>query len=157
MELELSWVNILVAGIEIGTESQKLGQNLNWTGIDFSWNCTSFVLFVHTLSLKRNAPWIHWLPLWPRLKVKWPRQDHIWYREFETGREKPHSKMSNGSPDILKSPRVYCVLEFVKLLKSRCHQWKFGIFSKRCISFGQECMVLNPLVYFNSAVLKVMF
>ncbi len=27
----------------------------------------------HTLSLKRNAPWINWLPLWPKVKVKWPR------------------------------------------------------------------------------------
>ncbi len=32
----------------------------------------------HTLSLKRNAPWIHWLPLWPRVKVKCPRQGSIW-------------------------------------------------------------------------------
>ncbi len=36
--------------------------------------------------------------------------------------------MSNGSLDILKSPRVCHVLEFVKLRKSHCNQCKFGIF-----------------------------
>ncbi len=35
------------------------------------------------LSLKRKAPWIHWLPLWPRVKVKCPGQGHIWSWEFE--------------------------------------------------------------------------
>ena len=37
--------------------------------------------------------------------------------------------MSNGSLNILKSPRVCHVLEFVKLRKSHCNQGKFGIFS----------------------------
>ena len=32
--------------------------------------------------------------------------------------------MSNGSPDILKHPRVCCVLEFVKLLRSHWEQCK---------------------------------
>ena len=46
-----------------------------------------------TFSLKRNAPWIPWLSLWPKVKVNWPRQDHTWRREFETGPKKPQSKM----------------------------------------------------------------
>ncbi len=54
----------------------------------------------HTLSLKRNAPWIHWLPLWPRVKVNCPQQGHIWSWEFETCRKKSFSKISNSSPDI---------------------------------------------------------
>ncbi len=39
-------------------------------GCILTWCCT--------LSLKRNAPWIHWLTLWPRVKVKWPQWGHIW-------------------------------------------------------------------------------
>ncbi len=35
-----------------------------------------------TLSLKRNAPWIYWLPLWPRVKVKWPRPGHIGKKKY---------------------------------------------------------------------------
>ena len=42
----------------------------------------------NTLSLKRNAPWIPWLRLRPRVKVQWPRPGHIWSWEFETGRKK---------------------------------------------------------------------
>ena len=69
-----------------------------------------------------------------------------------------HSKMSNGSPNKSKNPRVCCALEFAKLFISHCDQCKFGIlFSKRCISFGQECMGLNLGVFFNSAVCQVMF
>ncbi len=64
--------------------------------------------------------------------------------------------MSNRSSDILKSPRVCHILEFVKLLKSHCNQCRFGILCKRCISFGQECMELNPGVFCNSAVFQVM-
>ncbi len=37
----------------------------------------------YTLSLKRNAPWIPWLPVWSIVKVKWPRQVHIWSLKFE--------------------------------------------------------------------------
>ncbi len=100
-----------------------------------------------TLSLKRNAPWIHWLPLRSRVEVKWPRQGRIWSWEFETGRKKPFPKMTNCSLDILKSPRVCHILEFTKLLKSHCNRCIFGVFCKQCISFGQECMVLNPGVF----------
>ncbi len=106
-------------------------------------------LIMCTLSLKRNAPWIHWLPLWPRVKVKWPRKGHILSHKFETGRRKPRSKISNACLDILKTPRVCYILEFVKLLKSHCNQCKFGIFSKWCISLGQEWMVLNRWVFFQ--------
>ncbi len=53
--------------------------------------------------------------------------------------------MSNGSPDI----QGY--------VKSQWKQCKFGIFSKCCISFGQECMVLNLGVLFNSEVFQVIF
>ena len=38
---------------------------------------------LYTLSLKRNAPWIRWLPLWPRVKVKCPQPGRIWSWEFE--------------------------------------------------------------------------
>ena len=31
---------------------------------------TAYVTIENILSLKRYAPWIHWLPLWPRVKVK---------------------------------------------------------------------------------------
>ncbi len=48
---------------------------------------------------------------------------------------------------VFWSARVCHVLEFVKLLKSHCNQCKFGFFSKWCISFGQQCMVLNPGIY----------
>ncbi len=42
--------------------------------------------------------------------------------------------------------------------QSDCNQCKLGIFSKWCISFGQECMILNRWVFFfNSAVFQVMF
>ena len=83
-------------------------------------------IFTYTWSLKRNVPWIHWHPLWPRIKGQ-----------------------------VLKSPRVCHVLEFVKLFKSHYNQCKFGIFSKWCISLDQECMLLNSGVFFNSAVLQV--
>ena len=68
---------------------------------------------------------------WPRVKVRWPWQGHIMY---------------TCSREILKGGRILdqtltCSLVF---------------FSKRCISFGQECMVLNPGVFFNSAVFQVM-
>ncbi len=109
-----------------------------------------------TLSLKRNAPWIHRLPLWPRIKVKWPRNGYIWSWEFKTGRKKPHSKISNGSPEILKTPKACRDLDFVKMLKSYCNWCKFGNFSKRCIFFGQECILLSFAVFFNSAVFQVM-
>ncbi len=65
--------------------------------------------------------------------------------------------MSNGSLNILETPRVCHVLEFVKLLQTHCNQCKFGILSKRCISFGQECMISNAGAFFNFAVFQVMF
>ena len=33
---------------------------------------------------KRNTPWIHRFPLWPRFKVRWPWQGHIWSWQFKT-------------------------------------------------------------------------
>ncbi len=136
----------------------KLLTNVHNVLNNFILNGDLFFLQITTLSLKRNAPWIPWLPQWPRVKVKWPWPGHIWSQEFETGRKKPRSKMSNGSLDILKSPRVCLVLEFVKLLKSHCDQWKFGISSKQCISFGQEWVELKSWVFFfNSSVFQVMF
>ena len=38
----------------------------------------------YILGLKRNTPWIHWLSLQPRIKVKWPQRGHIWSREFNS-------------------------------------------------------------------------
>ena len=37
------------------------------------------------------TPWIHWLPLQPRVKVKWPWWVDIWSPEFESGHKKPQS------------------------------------------------------------------
>ena len=48
------------------------------------------VLARATLSLKGNAPWIHWLPLWPRVKVKWPLRDHC---NQEHDQNKMHNKV----------------------------------------------------------------
>ncbi len=121
-------------------------QDLSNKILRMSWGV--WAIFCHTLSLIRNAPWIPWLPQWPRVKVKWPWSGHIWSQEFETGRKKTRTKISNGFLDILKSPGVCLVLEFVKLPKSHCDQWKFGISSKRCISFGQECMEVKSWVFF---------
>ncbi len=110
-----------------------------------------------TLGLKRNAPSIHQLALQPWVKVMWPWLGHICSWKFVTGHKRPHPKMSNGFSDILKSPSSCHVLEFVNPFKSHCNECKFGIFSKWCVSFGQECMVLNPGVSYNSAMFQVMF
>ena len=82
-----------------------------------------------TLSLKRNAPWIHWLPIWPRVKVKWPQLDHILSQDFETGRKKPHSKKSNGSPDNSKSPRVCYMYSNFWILPENHEQFWNGVFA----------------------------
>ena len=114
-----------------------------------------------TLSLKRNAPRLYWLSLEPRVKVRSPRQGHILSWEFETVHKKKTFKNVNRFSRYLeKSKGMSCfgICKTAQIPLGVMQIWYlvFGIFSKRCISFAQECMALNPGVIFNSAVFQVM-
>ena len=85
-----------------------------------------------------------------------PEGSYFFMRIWNRSQKTPF-KMSNRSPDILKSLRICRVLEFVKVLKSHWEQCKFGIFSKWCVSFGQECMVLNHMVFVTKTIGKMKY
>ena len=62
----------------------------------------------------KNAPWIHLLPLQPRVKVKWPQHGHIWSREFE-----PDNLQLVIYPPPVMNIRIY-FLYFVAFCLSIC-------------------------------------
>ena len=112
------------------------------------------VVHLNTLSLKRNTPWIHWLPLQARVKVKWSR---AWsYLIMRTPSKKPIQKCQIVLPISLKVQMLcFGIRKTAQIPLQAIQIWHF---SKWFVSFGQEYMTqLNCRVYFNAAVFRVLF
>ncbi len=106
-----------------------------------------------TLKSKRNAKWFSQHLLNLRVKVTWKSfgltiNDQMCPQVFLTGCKRSHSKISNGSLAILKSPYACHKTKIIKRLKSHCDKCKFGTFFKHCVFLGQDVHNIESLGIF---------
>ncbi len=102
---------------------------------------------VHSSSKETQLFWTHF-SCWPWVTGPDSGSCTFCQMVLRVTRKKPRCDIPHGSLSILTCLSTCHFGLMTKQLKSNYNQCKLGIFSKWCISFGQECMVLNRWAFF---------